>query len=176
MKDDAHLRLPAEHVDPAVISVWRWAGAIAVFALAVAAAVPLFPLRPSLAFAAAFSVAILGSCVAWYWPPALYRHLTYRIDEFGLVIQEGVLWRSQTTLPRVRIQHSDVSQGPLQRRYGIATLKLYTAGSRYTKVELPGLSHDQALALRDSLLDRSPARETPSTDVTPSLVHDRTNA
>ena len=55
-------------------------------------------------------------------------------------------------LPRVRIQHTDVSQGPLERRYGIGTLKLYTAGSRHTRIELPGLNHDDAIALRDALL------------------------
>ncbi len=57
-------------------------------------------------------------------------------------------------IPRVRIQDSDVSQGPLQRRFGVATLKLYTAGSRFTCNELPGLDHDRALDLRDTLLRR----------------------
>jgi membrane protein YdbS with pleckstrin-like domain len=77
------------------------------------------------------------------------------LDQFGLVLQNGVWWRKQITLPRVRIQHSDVSQGPLQRRYGVATLKLYTAGSRYTKIELEGVRHEEALALRDSLVTRA---------------------
>jgi uncharacterized protein len=74
------------------------------------------------------------------------------VDEQGIVIQRGIFWRSRIALPRVRVQHSDVSQGPLQRRFGVATLKLYTAGSRYTKIELPGLAHDEALALRDTLI------------------------
>jgi hypothetical protein len=29
---------------------------------------------------------------------------------------------------------------------------MYTAGSRHTKIELPGLRHEDALALRDALL------------------------
>jgi membrane protein YdbS with pleckstrin-like domain len=89
--------------------------------------------------------------VVWRYPPARYRHLRYRIDDVAITIQDGVFWRTQSALPRVRIQHTDVSQGPLQRRYGVATLKLYTAGSRFTRTELPGLEHATAVALRDRL-------------------------
>lgn len=146
-------------VDPAAIPVWRVeAAAMAVFA-AVGSAMPFIAARSwRLALGIAVSVAIIGLIVAWLWPRARYRHLSYAVDEFGLTIRDGVLWRAYTALPRVRIQHSDVSQGPLQRRFGIATLKLYTAGSRFTKVELEGLRHEEALALRDSLLARAEAR------------------
>ena len=90
-------------------------------------------------------------CV-WVLPPAHYEALEFGVDEHGITIQRGIFWRSRISLPRVRVQHSDVSQGPLQRRFGVATLKLYTAGSRYTKIELPGLAHEDALALRDALI------------------------
>ena len=83
-----------------------------------------------------------------------YRHLRYAVDEAGIAIESGVLWRSRVSLPRVRIQHTDVSQGPLQRHYGVGTLKLYTAGSRFTRIELPGLAHDEAETLRNALLAR----------------------
>jgi membrane protein YdbS with pleckstrin-like domain len=39
----------------------------------------------------------------------------------------------------------------LERRYGVATLKLYPAGSRFTRTELPGLEYAAAVALRDHL-------------------------
>ena len=87
----------------------------------------------------------------WKYPPARHRHLRYRIDDVGITIRDGVFWRTWSALPRVRIQHTDVSQGPLQRRYGVAELKLYTAGSRFTRIDLPGLEHAVALALRDEL-------------------------
>jgi membrane protein YdbS with pleckstrin-like domain len=104
----------------------------------------LWPLPPVLA--------IVAFSFAWLWPPLSYRHLRFGVDETGIAIESGVLWRSRIALPRVRIQHTDVSQGPLERRYGIGTLKLYTAGSRHTRIELPGLNHDDAIALRDALL------------------------
>jgi hypothetical protein len=138
------------HVDPAIIGVWRWHGALTALFLTVLVATfalpfpVLWPLPPL--------VAIPGLVFAWLWPPVAYRHLRFGVDETGIAIESGVWWRSRVALPRVRIQHTDVSQGPLERRYGIGTLKLYTAGSRHVRIELPGLTHDEALALRDALL------------------------
>jgi len=95
---------------------------------------------------------------AWWqqrWPGIAYRHASYRVDTDGLEIQRGVYFRSVTTVPRSRIQHTDVSQGPLQRRYGLATLVVHTAGSESAEVDLPGLRHEIALRIRDHLLPRS---------------------
>jgi len=143
--------LQLSHVDPAIIGVWRWHGIFTALIVTVPSAVfsltfpMLWPFVPII-------VAILSLTLAWLWPPIAYRHLQFGVDETGIAIESGVIWRSRIALPRVRIQHTDVSQGPLERRYGIGTLKLYTAGSRHVKIELQGLNHDEALALRDALL------------------------
>lgn len=145
------------HVDPAAISVWRCHYLIATGVLASATVITLFPQQGLPWAAIGGTVLAIGTALAWYWPAVYYRHLRYMIDATGIAIQRGVLWRSHIALPRVRIQHTDVSQGPLQRRYGIGTLRLYTAGSRHTMIELPGLAHADAIALRDALLAESQA-------------------
>ena len=82
----------------------------------------------------------------------LLRHASYRLDEQGIEIREGVIWRRVINVPRSRVQHIDVSQGPFERRYGIGTLAIYTAGVRHAMVALPGLDHARALRIRDFLL------------------------
>ncbi|MGH8178656.1 MAG: PH domain-containing protein [Steroidobacter sp.] len=141
-----------QSVDPATISVWRWHALVTTLFFVFAAGVASFiegqyfwPMAPVL-------VALIGFSLSWFWPPAAYRHLRFGVDEAGIVIQHGVFFRSHIALPRVRIQHTDVSQGPLQRRFGVGTLKFYTAGSRHTRIELPGLTHAEAVELRDALL------------------------
>ena len=42
-----------------------------------------------------------------------------RVDDHGIQIQRGVYWRALTNVPRSRVQHTDVRQGPLERRYGL---------------------------------------------------------
>jgi membrane protein YdbS with pleckstrin-like domain len=86
------------------------------------------------------------------WPPVSYRYVSYRVDVDGMEIRSGVYFRAITTVPKSRVQHTDVSQGPLQRKYGLATLTVHTAGTVHAQVELPGLPHDVALRIRDHLL------------------------
>jgi hypothetical protein len=81
-----------------------------------------------------------------------HRHTSYRIDGAGIEIRRGVWWRKVTHVPRSRIQHTDVSQGPIERGFGLATLHVFTAGTEHAEVALGGLSHATALAVRDHLL------------------------
>jgi uncharacterized protein len=149
--------MQTEHVDSAAVSVWRWQWIIAILIVICGTTVALLPRSGSLWASALVVIGLLGLLFAWLWPPTYYRHLRYGVDAMGIVIERGVLWRSHVALPRARIQHTDVSQGPLQRRYGVGTLKLYTAGSRHTMIELSGLSHSDAISLRDALLAESDA-------------------
>ncbi len=96
--------------------------------------------------------AVLFAWLAHVWPDAEHRHAAYRVTPDGIEIQGGVLWRSVVSVPRSRVQHTDVSQGPLQRRYGLATLLIYTAGTDHAQVDLRGLDHATALRIRDHLL------------------------
>lgn len=86
------------------------------------------------------------------WPRLQYRHASYTVDDDGIEIRTGVLWRKMVNVPRSRIQHTDVSQGPIMRMYGLGKLDLFTAGTRFADVKLPGLSRETALAIRDHLL------------------------
>lgn len=96
---------------------------------------------------------VLG--LAWSahrWPVIAHRHASYKVDERGIEMRRGVYWRKVINVPRSRVQHMDVSQGPLQRHHGVATLVIYTAGTTYAKVDLAGLDHATALRIRDHLL------------------------
>jgi membrane protein YdbS with pleckstrin-like domain len=104
--------------------------------------------------------ALGSSFLAWFsyrWAAIEYRHRAYRVDEQGIEIWSGVYWRDVSNVPRSRVQHTDVSQGPLERKYGLGRLVIYTAGTAHSKVELPGLEHGHALKIRDQLLPRQDA-------------------
>ncbi len=100
-------------------------------------------------------VLLYAALFAWglYWPGVRYRYAWYRVAKRGLWIRRGVVWRSEISVPRSRVQHTDVSQGPIDRRFGLATLVLHTAGTQHAAVSLGGLSHTAALAIRDYLIE-----------------------
>jgi membrane protein YdbS with pleckstrin-like domain len=92
---------------------------------------------------------------AWalFWPPIRYRYTSYRVDEWGVTIRSGVIWRSVVSIPQSRVQHTDVSQGPIDRGLDLATLIIHTAGTQHASVSLGGLSREVAFTIRDYLID-----------------------
>ena len=93
------------------------------------------------------------------WPHTAYHHAQWKLDDEGLEIHRGVIWRHRISIPLGRVQHADVSQGPLQRPFEIGKLTVHTAGTSNASVELDGLTHAVALALRDRLVRQSEVKD-----------------
>lgn len=99
-----------------------------------------------------FALVVLLFWFSFYWPRLSHRKTSYRLDETGLLIQRGVFFQHRISVPTARVQHADVSQGPLQRQFDLGTLTVHTAGTSNASVELDGLQHGIALALRDQIV------------------------
>lgn len=148
-------------VDPRVVPLQQTIGWITAAIVAGGSLVALFTIWAANRFSPEALVAlaplwlILNGALAWHlhrWPAIEYRHTFYRVDDEGLEIRRGVFWRVVINVPRSRVQHTDVSQGPLERRFGLGTLVVYTAGTDHARVDLGGLDHRVALRIREHLL------------------------
>ena len=84
-------------------------------------------------------------------PLRRYHARGYRMDADRLRVVRGLFFRSDTVVPFGRVQHIDVQQGPIERAYGLGTLVLHTAGNHNASVSLPGLGHDDAMAMREEI-------------------------
>ena len=84
-------------------------------------------------------------------PGRRYRAWGYAEGEDELAVRSGVWVRRRTIVPFGRVQHIDIAQGPIERRYRLATLVLHTAGTRGASVSLPGLLHADAEAMRERI-------------------------
>jgi len=78
-----------------------------------------------------------------------FSRRSYALREKDLTYKKGWLFYSTTTIPFNRIQHTEVSQGPLQRKFTLCSLKIYTAGGSTSDLSIPGLEEDEAQRLRD---------------------------
>ena len=87
-------------------------------------------------------------------PARRYRAWGYRMGEEELQIAHGVWTRVETIVPLARVQHIDVSQGPIERSFGVCRLVLHTAGTMHSRVVLPGLSRATAEAIREEVRSR----------------------
>jgi membrane protein YdbS with pleckstrin-like domain len=95
--------------------------------------------------------AALTLLLALVWPTLRYRYWRWQIEPDRVRIQKGVVWRSRSLIPRVRVQHVDTRSSPLQRWLGLSSLIIYTAGTRGADAEIPGLAAEDAERLRDEL-------------------------
>jgi len=98
---------------------------------------------------------VLIAVLLFIWPVLENRRTRWRLDSEGIEIQRGVVWRHLISVPRRRIQHTDVAQGPLQRRFGLGTLVMHTAGTHSFEIRLEGIAHSTALQVRDLLIEGS---------------------
>ncbi len=83
-----------------------------------------------------------------------YRTWRYAVRDHDVLMRFGVFWRTHSAVPRPRIQHVDVTSGLIERAFGLATLKLYTAGTGTADARIPGLTRADAQRLQASLLER----------------------
>lgn len=111
--------------------------------LAFPAEIPFHPYAPAAA------VLLLGLYAMLVLAPRRYRAWGYAESEDELAVRRGVWTRTRTVVPFGRVQHIDVAQGPIERRFGLATLILHTAGTRGATVALPGLEQAEAERMRD---------------------------
>jgi len=104
-------------------------------------------------------VAVLGLLlVAWGWVVVgrSVRSWGYAERADDLLVTSGVLNRQLVVVPYGRMQFVDVTAGPLDRRFGLATVQLHTAAAA-TDAQIPGLVPAEAARLRDRLAARGEA-------------------
>jgi membrane protein YdbS with pleckstrin-like domain len=94
---------------------------------------------------------VLGAGFGLWLGLKQYRRTFWRLDADGLAVRRGRLWQRETRVPASRVQHLDLKHGPLQRRRGLATLVVHTAGTRHGAVTVPHLDGADAERLRDRL-------------------------
>ncbi|MDX6200624.1 MAG: uncharacterized protein QOF82_963 [Frankiales bacterium] len=86
----------------------------------------------------------------WVLLRGRYRSWGYAEREEDLLIRQGFLFRRMSVVPYGRMQFVDVTAGPVERIFGLATVKLHTAAAA-TDAKLPGLANAEAERLRDRL-------------------------
>jgi membrane protein YdbS with pleckstrin-like domain len=67
-----------------------------------------------------------------------------------LLVRRGVLVRRLTVVPYGRMQFIDVTAGPFERAFGLATVQLHTAAAA-SDARIPGLEAAEAARLREQL-------------------------
>jgi membrane protein YdbS with pleckstrin-like domain len=67
-----------------------------------------------------------------------------------LLVRRGVMFRRMSVIPYGRMQYVEVTAGPFERTFGLATVQMHTAAAA-SDARIPGLPAVEAARLRDQL-------------------------
>src|SRR5215510_129856 len=98
----------------------------------------------------AVAAVIAGSLAALWFARNRFRSWVYQERDEDLIVQRGVLIQRLSVVPYGRMQFVDVSAGPVDRVFRLASVKLHTAAAA-SDARIPGLERDEAARLRDRL-------------------------
>ena len=145
---------PLEHGQLHVIRAHAVLQALALAALATAGETML-ALRTDFPFGTvAAPVLLIILYLVILSPGRRFRAWGYRMDQEDLHLRHGVWTRTEILVPLDRVQHIDLSQGPIEKAFGVNRLIVHTAGTQFSRVALPGLSRRDAERMRDEIRAR----------------------
>jgi membrane protein YdbS with pleckstrin-like domain len=105
---------------------------------------------------AAVVVAVLA-IAAYGFVNRRLRAWAYAEREDDLLVRRGVMFRRLSVIPYGRMQFVDVTSGPIERSFGLATVRMHTAAAA-SDARIPGLPAQEAARLRDRLTSLGEAR------------------
>ena len=112
------------------------------------AGVDLSGLQVSLALAAIVVLTVLVAILTWLE----VGRRGYLVREHDYSYRSGLLRQSVVTIPFSRVQNVAVDRGPLVRAFGLANLRLFSAGGGLTTM---GLSTGDAQHLKSFVVERA---------------------
>lgn len=150
------LREPAQQVDPRCRTWWAAqlaiTTAIGVGALALLGAL-ISPVRTILWIIGGVAL-LLGVIAIVVVPGHVFRIHRWEVNEIGVYSRRGWLWQEWRAVPFARLQTVDVTSGPLQRSFGLATVTATTASAK-GPVLIEAIDQGQAADLARDLAARA---------------------
>lgn len=107
-----------------------------------------------MSFGGFWLIPVLIAIPLFTWPLVSVPRKGYAVRERDIVYRSGIFWRTVTAIPFNRIQHVEKSSTPLDRRFQLASLQLFTAGGTGGDLKIHGLPAASAEKLRQFILDK----------------------
>jgi uncharacterized protein len=102
------------------------------------------------AAAAAIATGAVAAGLSWWVVGRRWATWGYAERDSDLLVRRGVVFQRVTVVPYGRMQLVDVVSGPVERRFGLATVALHTAAAASDAV-VRGVATEEAHRLRDRL-------------------------
>lgn len=83
-----------------------------------------------------------------------FKRKAYAVREKDILFRTGWIIQKLHIIPFNRVQHCVVQSGPVGRKYGLATVSIYTAASNEQDISIRGLKTEEAESLKSFILEQ----------------------
>jgi membrane protein YdbS with pleckstrin-like domain len=83
-----------------------------------------------------------------------YQKKAYALRQKDIHFKSGWIWKRQTTIPYNRIQHCELSSGPIDRLLDLTALHIYTAGGSNSDLSIPGMETQIGKQVKKMILNK----------------------
>ena len=83
-----------------------------------------------------------------------FKRKKYAVRERDILYSTGWLFQHMHMVPFNRMQHCVVNSGPIERKFGLASVSLYTAASEGKDITIHGLPQEEAEQLKDLIMQQ----------------------
>ena len=147
------LSQPHKRISERALTVWRITGVIITLFLlfilgGVMTLIVLFDWPVWISVVAIILFLLTAYIDIFLVPHLRWRHWRYEVREQEIEIQRGIFIIKSTLVPMVRVQHVDTEQGPLLRKYNLATVTISTAATVHG---IPALDVEEAEEMRHAI-------------------------
>ena len=157
-----------KRLHPKVQTLWRLSNLVATFFAVIPVGFLAYGINQSargpwwVPLAAVTVLLVAGLAIGQAIVGRSYDRYRFALGEEDLAITKGVFWRSWRFISRNRIQHLDITAGPISRALGLVQVTVFVGGMHHAAATIPGLTEYEGEELRARLVtDRSQPAETP---------------
>ncbi len=104
--------------------------------------------RPLILYSS-LSATILLIIFSWIGTNISFSLSGYAIRDKDILVRSGWLVRKIKILPLNRVQHVSVQSGPLERKFGLASVSVFTAGTGSADFTVRGITQSRAQQIKD---------------------------
>ena len=106
-------------------------------------------IRLPVAIYTAAGIFVLICILGWLLNNIDFKYSGYALRERDILFRRGWLIRKTRAVPLKRIQQVSVQSGPIERRFGLASISIYTAGSEEADFTINGITEGTAQQIKE---------------------------
>lgn len=102
----------------------------------------------------------------------LYLNYKFKIKDNAFILKQGILNKSNISIPFEKIQHINFKQNFIQQLINVTQVEIETAGAKTVEISIKALSREKAVALKKALFTKKQELEVvENSEPTKDILH-----